>query len=208
METICADYLVGADESGLVIANPVLKWAHDRIISIESDSPQSVPNKKSITILAPGFINGHAHLEHYRNNPVTFQNNFGNWLIDVACEFAPATEEDKLERAAKSASLLLASGCTFVNDVSSSGQSAEALARFGMRGIINLEYFHPHHQPNEDRLTRLSNLYEKLQTMRKSNPSVFIGLSPHSPYNVSPCGLREALNRLKPCWIHTHLCTW
>lgn len=205
METIVADYLLGADESGLIISSPVLSWLDGKIVSVTSESKSRILQNTKLKILAPGFINGHAHLELHRDQPVEYHANFGQWLIDVACEFGSTTEEDKIIRAKKSAELLLSNGCTFINDVSSSGESAKALSSLGLRGIVNLEYFHPHHHPNEVRLNRLEELYYRISDLYKNHANIFIGVSPHSPYNVSPCGLSEVLTRLKPMWIHTHM---
>ncbi len=143
-------------------------------------------------ILIPGMVNAHAHLELSglagRPKPM------GEWIAWLAREVRGWPAHLFLASARLGAAASLASGVTCVGDVSTSGESATALAGAGMRGVV----FHETLGIDPARADAI--LAERLEALdafpeyRGPIPgAVRRGLSPHAPYTASLALYRAAI---------------
>ncbi len=176
------------------------------VAHIEREYESTEEREGGTTILAPGFINAHTHLELYASSPTPIlpEESMADWLSQVTAQNKAQTKADRLQNCLKSILELIRTGTTFVNDITSDGASLDALSQIGMRGIVSPEFFYPGHDKDPD-LTSVTSRVHELQNRFALHPLLEIGLSPHSPYNVSPSAWAKALKELSPPMIHTHI---
>jgi cytosine/adenosine deaminase-related metal-dependent hydrolase len=160
-------------------------------------------------ILVPPVTNAHTHLEQsYSTGPIDKapHETMSDWLLKVIGQLRqPEPSEAKLDRIRFGISQLKASGVTIVHDISSDGASLSLLDEEGFSGSVSLEFFHPAHEVNETQLQPVLERFLALKKQYSGHPRLKVGLSPHSPYNVSPSAWRWMVERCQPDIIHTHL---
>lgn len=156
------------------------------------------------TLITPGLINTHTHLELSFGRPIPLQpgETMTDWLLGVIRQVqSAATAEAKEARCQAGLSEMLRTGTTCINDICSDGTSLHVLHQAGMRGIVSLEFFHPDWE--EILMDTLVKRFKTLQSFQTD--LIRLGLSPHSPYNVSPKAWQHAINTCQPSILHTHL---
>jgi len=153
--------------------------------------PQSViptpPGTQSLeyrdSVLVPGFINTHTHLELTHLAGRNDEREFPQWIRQVrtlkegtsAAEFDAAAERGVRDGWAQ--------GVTCVADTGDSGAALRALSRLGGRGIAYHEVFGPDPAQLEASLEGLQARVHELR--RFSSFRAGLGVSPHAPYTVS-----------------------
>lgn len=199
------------DEPPLIA--PQLVWdAQGRITQLSQQvSPLPPPaHGAPLTVMTAGLINLHTHLAFSGYTPVPRQANMGAWLAQVVRTTRQAEEATKLspqQRLSLGIQEALRYGTVAVADVAPLADAQavlKALATAGLAGNVAAEVFHPLHTLNPTRLHQGEVSYQAL--MQTSLPTgLSAGLSPHSPYNVSPVAWQHWLNTLSPTLVHTHL---
>lgn len=183
-------------------------------VGIISDLPESaqdaLPRIKPGTLITPGLVNTHAHLEQSigRQVPIRPGDRMADWLLALVKTFEGAfSEADRAAYVRRGIGEVIAAGTTCVNDISRDGLSMSLLDEAGLRGIVSLEFFHPDTESLQpDRLEPAIASYRQLADRYLDHDRLEPGLSPHSPYNVSPVAWREMLEQLGDSIpIHTHL---
>lgn len=199
----------------LPVVNDPIEWGFvaiqgHQILSVGryEDLPKGThaPVPKPNSLLSPGLINTHVHLEQSFPEPIvkTPQENFINWLLRVIEKTRGQNDpESKLSRCRFGVSEALRTGTTSVNDIASGPESIQAMAEAGLRGIVSLEVFHPGFEPIQ--IDHWLQAFAAMQAAVEPYPFLTIGLSPHSPYNVSPKAWQALLKALQPSLVHTHL---
>jgi cytosine/adenosine deaminase-related metal-dependent hydrolase len=192
MKILAADYVLPiADE-------PILDGAvvidNDQIIAIGT---QSAITKQYVNVetedfgealIMPGFVNVHSHLEltAFRGFLDDVEHDFFSWLIKLT------TSRDKLSDADIETSALvgtlegLRAGVTCFADIGRFGFAGfNALKKHGLRGFSFQETeFSPDDATADN---DFENLIEKFSALKsKETFLVKAGISPHSPYTVSP----------------------
>lgn len=163
------------------------------------------------TLLTPGLINTHLHLEQSFPEPIGKASDepFCDWLLRVVAKIQQEGDStSKTQRCLFGAKELLATGTTCVNDIASGSESLEVLNQLGLRGYVSLEVFHPGGEPIEigHWVSKFRSLQDALSRYRQGTHSrLQVGLSPHSLYNVSPLAWRALLAECNPSLIHTHV---
>ncbi|MCW2923681.1 MAG: amidohydrolase [Thermoleophilia bacterium] len=151
-------------------------------------------------VVAPGFVDAHAHLEYASYDALVDGLGFAEWIgdhIHRKRRLAPAHARASAELGALTA---LHAGITCVGDASFSGDAAHAMHAAGLRGRVYLEVFGGVDDASagaalEAVLARLDEL--------PSSDLLSHGLSPHAPYTVGePLYRRVAASGLP--WM-THL---
>jgi aminodeoxyfutalosine deaminase len=179
-----------------------------RIASLAyGDENNTTPESEMLTILTPGLINGHTHLELNPPEPMGLSEgeSMADWLIRVATRYRDRDEGERIADAKVAAKELLSRGCTGVNDVSTSGASISALRETGLRGRVGLEFFHPDPVLDKQRLEVLKALLSKCFGAVNDTPWVTMGLAPHSPYNVSAAVLTALSQELPDIPVQLHM---
>ena len=184
-----------------------------RILSMGKLSERSdLPFAPSGTLLSPGLINTHLHLEQSFPAPIPKQpdTSFSRWLLDVVAHNRQSgSTADKMTRCRFGAAELLRTGTTCVNDIASGPESLEVLDTFGLRGIVSLECFHPAGNQGEPlEISKLVDAYRAFSAEYERHPRLQTGLSPHSLYNVSLPAWEALREACQPPFIHSHVAEW
>jgi 5-methylthioadenosine/S-adenosylhomocysteine deaminase len=137
----------------------------------------------------PGFVNCHSHLEitAMRGLLDDVEHDFAAWLLRLNNTRANCLTDADIESAAVAGAVEGArGGVTCFGDIGRYGRAGlEALKSVGLRGIVYQETnFSPDDRTAADDLSELA---EKIEQLRRSETDlVRVGVSPHSPYTVSP----------------------
>lgn len=187
------------------LQNAIVSWQDSKIKAVTATAEVLAPDLT--TFVTPGLINTHTHLELYHETPLLPQpdESLSDWLLRVIAHSRPLSPQDKANAAWRSAQECLATGTTTVNDISSSGASVSVLDAVGLRGIVSPEFFWPASLP-PDGLHPVVSLVQQLQSQWAGHATLQVGVSPHSPYNVSPTAWRAVVASLPPDTpVHAHL---
>ena len=137
-------------------------------------------------ILLPGLVNVHTHLELTAlRGKVPPSGSFVDWVLNLLERkrglsweaYAPAVEEGIIE--------LIRAGTTCVGEVSSVGVSFAALERSGLRAVVYREVL----GIDDSRAEGIAETpFAHIQALRQraQGTRLEVGISPHSPYSVSP----------------------
>lgn len=160
---------------------------------------------KAGTLITPGLVNTHIHLEQSFPEPILKAPNqsFVDWLLGVIQTRSQNQPLARFHRCLQGAQEVLRTGTTFVNDIASGPESVEALQKTGLRGIVSLEVFHPGYHPIN--INHWIDTYQIMLAAGEGHPLLEISLSPHSLYNVSPQAWQALQKALHPPLIHTHV---
>jgi cytosine/adenosine deaminase-related metal-dependent hydrolase len=142
-------------------------------------------------ILAPGFVDAHAHLEWSLMDGVLPSQPFGAWLGRLMGLRGRMEPEDHLVAARHAAVRALRAGTTTLADSGPTGAGVIAMAETGLRGPVHLEAFG--REEGEEARARAGGVAERVAALAAAaDARNRVGLSPHAPYTVGP-GLWAAL---------------
>jgi aminodeoxyfutalosine deaminase len=130
-------------------------------------------------VLAPGFVNTHAHLEYAAYDALADGLSFAGWIGDHIRRKRRLEPEHMRASAELGAWEAAAGGITTVADASFSGDAAHAMASVGLRGRVYLEVFGTEHEERQ-----LDGVLERIAALPEA-PGLEYGISPHAPYTVS-----------------------
>ncbi len=135
------------------------------------------------SIVMPGFVNCHSHLEYTSFRGILDDAAFADWIISLIDVKASLTPEDYLHSARMGAAESVSSGITTVADTSFSVDSLAAASEAGLRGRLYLEIF----GIDDSRLeATMADVERRLVAAREVAGDRFdVGLAPHAPYTVS-----------------------
>jgi 5-methylthioadenosine/S-adenosylhomocysteine deaminase len=176
--------------------------------SVEERFPSAEVLELGEAVILPGFVNCHTHLEltAMRGFLEPEEGDFFAWLRKVTLSRNERmSADDRYVSAAWGAIEAARAGVTCVGDASDSGATTmRALRDAGLRGIVYQEAFGP---DAREAAAKFDHACEKLERLRTGETSlVTLGLSPHSPYTVSPPLLRMlaryAIQERLPLMIH------
>src|SRR4051812_43535497 len=135
--------------------------------------------------IIPGFVNAHAHLELTVLRGFLEDMPFDSWIPRLTrAKYQQLSRLDLLQSARLGAIEMLRAGVTCVAEVMDLGVSWQAMREFGLRGIAYQEVFGPSEDQTEE---AMADLRKKIDDYRRDeNDALFVGISPHAPYTVSP----------------------
>jgi cytosine/adenosine deaminase-related metal-dependent hydrolase len=185
-------YLI--DCTGSVIENPCVRVADGHIAAIEAEKPESLSLEELIdlgdhSILTPGLVNAHTHLElSLAQAPARRQGRFTDWIRDVMRSTGEWKREQYNQSLREGIRSSLRSGTTAAGDIMRQADERIYLD-FPLRTVVFLEVIDFNPWNAESAVAALkSRLEDHLPAER-----VRIGISPHTPYTVSEKLLRECL---------------
>lgn len=198
MKIISANWIVTCDENDSIIKNGAIVF-DDKIIEIDSldEIEKKYPNieiKKleNNSVLMPGLINSHVHLEFSGNSTTLKYGNFYSWLNSVI-----KFREELINKADKKLiSLKLEkmkkTGTTTIGAISSYSFELEAC----LKSPINKVFFCEVIGSKGDMIdTLFADFKSRLNNAKKFASKNFIpAIAIHSPYSVHPFLVRETLN--------------
>ena len=161
----------------------------DNIIEDVSPYASSTSNKLQDNIidlgrsvLMPGFVNCHTHLELCMlKGTLKYNGNFAQWLEDLVEAKSGWNEKDYVTSTKQGIAELLNTGTTTVADITNTGHSVEPILNSGLRSIVYKEVIRFDPEKSEKVFKENVDFIESLP----QHPLIRYGLSPHAPYSVS-----------------------
>lgn len=151
-------------------------------------------------VIAPGFVNAHAHLEYASYDALVDGLSFAGWIGDHIQRKRRLAPEHMRASAQLGALTALHAGITCVGDASFSGDAAHAMHDAGLRGRVYLEVFGG--ADDGEAARQVEATLARLEEL-PSSELLSLGISPHAPYTVGePLYRRVAATGLP--WM-THL---
>lgn len=132
-------------------------------------------------VVAPGFVNAHAHLEYAAYDALVDGLGFAGWIGDHIRRKRRLAPEHMRASAELGAQEALHAGITCVGDASFSGDAAHAMHAAGLRGRVYLEVFGGA-EPKEA-AAQVERARARLADLPSSD-LIGHGISPHAPYTV------------------------
>jgi len=205
-----ARWLIHADgpvvEDGAVVAEGgrivrVGPWSRVRPHAGPDDAVETFADG----VLLPGFVNAHTHLSlSDLKGKFRPTKNFPSWLARLAARRiirGQATLRRAIEAGARESR---EAGTAAGADLTPDGKLNDLLGRDGVRWTVYGELF----GFGETGMNRLAGAVAAMEALAASGAPVRVGLSPHTPYTVSPevfaAARREADARRWPISTHLH----
>jgi 5-methylthioadenosine/S-adenosylhomocysteine deaminase len=166
--------------SGPPIADGAVAFEDGRIVAVGPAAELGEGERHRESVILPGFVNAHTHLEYAVYAGFGDGLPFEDWLRLHIERKARIDRADAVAIARLGAAQNLASGVTTLADCSFSGAAADACAELGLHALVYLEVFGA---DPESAIARFEQLRETAEHALSSR--VRLGISPHAPYTVS-----------------------
>ncbi len=153
-------------------------------VSSSNSAGDSVDYDIGNSILLPGFINSHCHLEltGFRNL-LNRNSSFSRWVEDIIRLKLKTPQEDFEQFVETGIVEGIKGGCTFFADISGSFTSASALERTGARGMV---FYEAIGYGKKDSARVFGQLKETIKIHKERNyRNILPAISPHAVYSVS-----------------------
>ena len=197
MKIISANWVVTCDENNSIIENGAVVF-DDKIIevdtlsNIEKKFPQiEIIKLEKNSVLMPGLINSHIHLEFSSNTTTLKYGNFMSWLNSVI-----TNRDDLINKADKkliSTKLdrMKKTGTTTIGAISSYSFDLEACVQSPLNTVFYCEVIGSKGDMVD---TLFADFKNRLNSAKKLKSKSFIpAIAIHSPYSVHPFLVRETL---------------
>ena len=135
------------------------------------------------TLLLPGLVNAHSHLELTGLGGKVTEEEFPAWIAHLTRLWRERKPSDYLDAARQGVRDSWAMGVTTVADCGATGSVLQALHELGGSGIAYHEIFGPAPEQADAALEAWALRLSELR--RFETPRVRLGASPHAPYTVS-----------------------
>ncbi len=150
---------------------------------LAADYPGAAFADMGHSIIMPGFVNCHSHMEYTTFRGILDDAEFGDWIISLVDVKASLTPDEYMISAQLGAMEALSSGITTVADTSYAAATLEAAGSAGLRGRVYLEVFGVDDSRFDD---TMADVVRRLEHAQAVAPATFdVGLAPHAPYTVS-----------------------
>jgi 5-methylthioadenosine/S-adenosylhomocysteine deaminase len=147
-------------------------------------APKGEDHDLGESVLLPGIINTHTHLELTAMRGFLEDLCFNDWIDKLRSSRKEAlTEEMLLDSARYGIVEGLHAGITTYADTCAAGLVMEAMLEMGVRGIMFQETFGSAPEQTDEAMAVLKERVEALQ--KKETDLVRVGISPHAPYTIS-----------------------
>jgi len=197
MKFLYADWLLVCDEDFSIIKNGAIVF-DKKIIDIgtveefrEKYNLETIEYLGENSVLMPGLINTHVHLEFSANKTTLKYGNFVKWLFSVI-----QNREDLIEKATEELidselAKMLQNGTTTIGAISSYGFDMNSC----LKSPLNVVYFTEVLGSKQDMIdTLFLDFQEKLKSAKHNQNERFIpAIAIHSPYSTHPFLVREVL---------------
>jgi cytosine/adenosine deaminase-related metal-dependent hydrolase len=150
-----------------------------------ADAPAGIDRDLGGVVLLPGFVNAHTHLELTCFHRCLPPRPLFEWFDELLRLIRAADLPSVVPQAVRDgATQSLAAGVTCVGDISRTGVNVATLDESPIRKVCFIELISGGlNLPND--AASLAQIHERLS--KRSQPDrLFLGLSPHAPYSVTP----------------------
>lgn len=201
MKIIAAKWIVTCDENNSIIEDGAIVYDKkiDEIDTLENISKkypnQEIQKLEDNSVLMPGLINTHVHLEFSSNTTTLKYGNFMLWLNSVIGSRDELIQKATTKLITKKLDKMKKSGTTTIGAISSYGFELEAC----LNSPINTVFFNEVIGSKADMIDTLFTDFKARLQKSKDNKSekFFPAIAIHSPYSVHPFLVRETLNIAK-----------
>ncbi len=147
--------------------------------------PEAPEDALGASILMPGFVDAHCHLEWALTAGLAPGGEFGRWLGAFLTAVAVAAPGFTEAGAAAGAVVALRAGTTTLCDSGPTGAGGAAMTRLGLQGLSCVEAFGSGPAGAlGPAMARVRAAYTRARIAAESG--VAVGISPHAPYSVGP----------------------
>ncbi|WP_417328232.1 aminofutalosine deaminase family hydrolase [Halarcobacter sp.] len=198
MKILSASWIITCNEDSAIIKDGAIVF-DEKIIDvgtkefIENKYPEvEIESLGENSVLMPGLINSHVHLEFSSNATTLKYGNFMQWLNSVIASREELVEKATSKLISKKLSKMLKSGTTTIGAISSYSLDIEPC----VKTPINTVFFTEVIGSKADMIDNLfADFKARLNTAKKNESKNFIpAIAIHSPYSVHPFLVRETLN--------------
>ena len=198
MKILKASWLITSNDKGTIIKEGAVVF-DKKIIDVGEISTikEQYPNMQiedlgENSVLMPGLINSHVHLEFSSNTTTLKYGNFMSWLYSVIKHREDLVEKATQDLISQKLSEMLKSGTTTIGAISSYSLDLNPCIQTPMNTVFFSEVI-------GTKMDMIDTLYAdfkaRLTEALKCESSNFIaGVAIHSPYSVHPFLVRESLN--------------
>jgi 5-methylthioadenosine/S-adenosylhomocysteine deaminase len=178
VRVLSAEWVVPVE--GPPIRDGAVAIVDGRIAAIGTSAELGAGERFPESVILPGFVNAHTHLEYAVYAGFGDGLAFGPWIM-VHVERKRRIGIEEMEAVARLGALeCLRSGITAVGDASFSGAAATACAELGLRAIVYLEVFGDDASEVGTRFAA-----SRARAAASLSDTVQLGVSPHAPYTCS-----------------------
>ena len=201
MKIINASWVITCDENSTIIKNGAVVY-DKKIIdigsleSIEKKYPNiEITSLKENSVLMPGLINSHVHLEFSSNTTTLKYGNFMKWLNSVITCREELVEKATNKLISQKLLKMQKTGTTTVGAISSYSYDLGPC----VKSPINTVFFSEVIGSKPDMVdTLFADFKSRLESAKSNKSDTFIpAIAIHSPYSVHPFLLRETLRLAK-----------
>ena len=197
MKIINANWVVTCDENNSIIKNGAVVFDDkiieiDTLLNIEKKYPNiEILNLEENSVLMPGLVNSHVHLEFSSNTTTLKYGNFMSWLNSVI-----KSRDDLINKADKkliSTKLdrMKKTGTTTIGAISSYSFDLESCVQTPINTVFFCEVIGSKGDMVD---TLFADFKDRLRNAKKFKSKNFIpAIAIHSPYSVHPFLVRETL---------------
>ncbi|WP_419768319.1 aminofutalosine deaminase family hydrolase [Arcobacter sp.] len=197
MKILKASWLICVDENSTIIKDGAILFDEKikdfgEIESLKAKYKDlEVEDLGDNTVLMPGLINSHIHLEFSSNSTSLSYGNFMSWLNSVIINREALIEKSSTNLINTKLEEMLKGGTTTIGAISSYGFEIEACTKTPINTVLFSEVI----GSKADMIdTLFSDFKARLESVKKNSSENFIpAIAIHSPYSVHPFLVREAL---------------
>ncbi len=211
MNIISCDYIVTFDEELQIVKNKSVAY-EKQIVKIDSKDTllKEYPGAKILefgknSVLLPGLINTHIHLEYIKNKNRLSYGEFIKWLSSVVKYREELVKLSSDEAIKEALFALLKSGTTTIGEISSFGEDIEPCKNSPINVVLFNEILGSNPAAVDILYQDFLQRYYKCLSIKDER---FIpAISVHSPYSTHPILAKKALKLAKDgdCIVSTHL---
>lgn len=201
MKILASTWVLTCDEDNSIIKNGAVVFT-DKIIDIDYKEriQEKYPNVEITqleenSVLMPGLVNSHVHLEFSANSSTLKYGNFMDWLNSVIKNREELINNANNEVINVQLKKMQKTGTTTIGAISSYGFELDSC----VNSKLNVVYFNEVIGSKPDMIdTLFADFKSRLENSKKHKSKRFIpALAIHSPYSVHPILLKHCLNIAK-----------
>lgn len=190
----CDDNFTIIKDGGVVFDELVIDV--DTIDNLKKKYPTEIFEYQGLnSVIMPGLINPHVHLEFSSNKTTLKYGDFNEWLNSVIANRESISEKSNKKLIDETLDKILKSGTTTIGAISSYGAEMESC----IETPVNVVYFNEAIGSKADMIdTLFSDFKARLNNSKANAKKNFIpAIAIHSPYSIHPFLTREVLNIAK-----------
>ena len=188
-------YLNGTFKENIAVAYDTKIKAIDTVDNLQKDYPKAtIINGNKNSVLYPGFINTHVHLEFSANKTTLKYGEFMPWLDSVIQNREELVAKCDNEVMTQACQEMMTSGITTFGAISSFGTELEVCMKTPQKVLFFNELIGSN-AATADML--YGDFLERLDASKKCGHGVIPAIAIHSPYSVHPIVLKRAIDVAK-----------